>query len=296
MTVNVTYATNEEYAPHMMVSIYSMLKNASPDSDFDISIMFKELSEESERKLKLLESWRSGVTIHLIDIGMRDNLVSERTFAYITSETNYRLFLLGELFSSYDRMIYLDCDTVVLGDITELFETDLEGNAAGVVEAIDQRYYSALKKAMFFEGVPYNSDNYRSRILGLRNIKGYFNAGVVLFDLVKARELSDDRNAVQLLNRRRYIYNDQDVLNMIFNEHEKLLDLKWNYTNEIVKLREFQRPEMQRLFADTQMDEYGIIHYVSAKKPWKGEAYLQNYYHDYRRELKKLLEEMQMTV
>ena len=57
-----------------------------------------------------------------------DEKVSSDVGVYYSVETNYRLFLFSELFSAYDRMIYLDCDTVVTGDISRLFDMPLKGS------------------------------------------------------------------------------------------------------------------------------------------------------------------------
>ncbi len=67
--------------------------------------------------------------------------VKERVSSYITAATNYRLFLLGELFGKYDRVLYLDCDITVTGDISELFDTDLGGKSIAAAEMVESRYY-----------------------------------------------------------------------------------------------------------------------------------------------------------
>ena len=43
-------------------------------------------------------------------------------------------FILADLLPSLDRIIYLDVDTLVLRDLTELWRTDLEGKFIGVVK------------------------------------------------------------------------------------------------------------------------------------------------------------------
>lgn len=290
-TVNICYAANEAYAHCMMVSMYSLLVNADYERQYDISIMYKDLNEYTVKKIMSLQDIRQGIKIHLIDVSEYDRLVSERTCTYITSETNYRLFILGKMFEQYDRMLYLDCDTVVCGNICELYDTELNGKAVGVVEAMDHRYFSYTKKARFFENVPYNIDDYKTKVLRLSYPKEYFNGGVVLFDLNKSREIGDDAMATEILNRHHYLYNDQDVLNIMFNEHKYMLDLKWNYTNEIEEYHTFTNKDMVEIYKDSYVDEFGIIHFVSGRKPWKYKTHLDEYYHKYEKQVCNYLKE-----
>lgn len=280
-TINICYATNELYAEPMIVSMYSMLQNADANRQYDISVMHKDLQPETMERVKLLERMRPGITIHMMDVSAYDAQVCDRTCGYITSETNYRLFLLGDLFCKYDRMIYLDCDTIVCGDISELFDTDLQGQSVGVVEAMDHRYLSVMKKAKFFEGKPYNIDAYKTKILQMQPTDIYFNAGVILFDLTGCRRIGDDKAAVRLLNQRHYYYNDQDVLNMMFHAHTHMLDLSWNYTNEIEEYHKFQEAALIQAYHDTYVSQYRVIHFVSGRKPWNAKTHLDAYYHQY---------------
>lgn len=125
--------------------------------------------------------------------------VKERVSSYITAATNYRLFLLGELFGKYDRVLYLDCDITVTGDISELFVTDLGGKSIAAAEMVESRYYIRSKKAIFFEEMPYNFTDYCKKISGIRHMENYFNAGVILFDLKRCRKFTFHKEAVELL-------------------------------------------------------------------------------------------------
>mgnify|MGYP000484893402 FL=1 len=77
-------------------------------------------------------------------------------------------------------------------------------------------------------------------------------------------------------------YNDQDVLNILFHEHVKLLDVSWNYTNNIAMER--RDPERQALVAPYLRDNYSVVHYISGNKPWNAEVPLGELYHKYQKE------------
>ena len=94
--------------------------------------------------------------VRFVDMSEYDEKVSSDVGVYYSVETNYRLFLFSELFSAYDRMIYLDCDTVVTGDISRLFDMPLNGSAIGAAADVGVRVLSYTKRAVFFEKKPYN--------------------------------------------------------------------------------------------------------------------------------------------
>lgn len=119
MPVNICYATNENYAPYLAVSMYSLLCNADKARLYDIVILHSAISYDSVSLLERVGALFSNCTVRLVDMTEFRERVKDATHAYITAETNYRLAILGELFAAYDRVLYLDCDTIVEGDISE---------------------------------------------------------------------------------------------------------------------------------------------------------------------------------
>ena len=85
-----------------------------------------------------------------------------------------------------DRVLYLDCDTIVDLDIGELFDTDLKGNVLGACRE------PARCKNPFV----------------------YFNAGVLLMDLKKLREGIGDE-MLKMANTRKLGCPDQDTINLL---------------------------------------------------------------------------------
>ena len=284
--VNIVFATNAEYAPHLAVSMYSLLCNADRSRLYDIVVLHSDIPAESRERILRLEKLFPDCSIRLVDMSEFHESVKDCARSYITAETNYRLAVLGELFAKYDRVLYLDCDIIVEGDISELFDTDLSGNAVGGAEAADIRLLRFTKKGFFIDDEPYNFENYAKTFMGITDLDRYFNAGVTLFDLNKCREFTTEQAAVELLNRREWMYNDQDVLNMLFKDHVYMLDIKWNYTVNIEHEMNFPDPRICQIIGDLQRTEYGIIHYTGGSKPWNKAVPLGEHYHKYAEKLK----------
>ncbi len=287
--VCVCFACDDTYALHLGVTIYSMLHNADAERNYDILVLHNRIKEEHQQYLQKVGALFSNATLRLVDVSAFDYLVKDRVLAYITSATNYRLFLLGDMFAKYHRILYLDCDMVVTGDIAPLYDMDLDGNAIGAVEMAEARYLCHAKKAIMFDGMPYNFTNYKKQVLKLENPEFYFNAGMVLFDLDRCREMTNEKEALRVLNEAKYHYNDQDVLNILFNTSVKPLDFIWNYAINIPMYNEIRNETIQKLFENTLRENFVVVHYNGGEKPWMSDVPMSEHYHMYAEELKVLL-------
>ena len=180
---------------------------------------------------------------------IKDKLPNEQHFGLATW---YRLFIQS-LFPQYDKILYLDCDIVVLGDVSELYNIDLEGNyIGGVVE------HWILHSPIF--------SYYTKNAVGIEN-KDYINAGIMIMDLKKFRENGIEEKFVELINT--YNFNvidpDQSYINYLCHGHIKYLPFEWNRTP----------------LENVECENPKIVHYALGFKPWHTDVYLDNYFWDY---------------
>ena len=270
--VSICFASDDNYAPYLKVAIYSLLCNRNRERSYDIIILHKRISREHQGEILGLADGKSGVSIRFVNVVEADRELQSDVGCYYAVETNYRLLLFSKLFQNYRRMLYLDCDIIVPGDVGELFDVDLEGKSAAGVEDVGFRWLAYTKRAIFLDNKPYNVLNYCTDVLGIKDPGGYVNAGVLLFDLEKCRQKVSFRDVVETLHSRNFFYNDQDVLNILLEGNIKQVDCKWNYMNNIAFYLECDRKEFRELYLDLRREDYRIIHYISAKKPWNGEV------------------------
>ena len=270
--VSICFASDDNYAPYLKVAIYSLLCNRNRERSYDIIILHKRISREHQGEILGLADGKSGVSIRFVNVVEADRELQSDVGCYYAVETNYRLLLFSKLFQNYRRMLYLDCDIIVTGDVGELFDVDLEGKFAAGVEDVGFRWLAYTKRAIFLDNKPYNVLNYCTDVLGIKDPGGYVNAGVLLFDLEKCRQKVSFRDVVETLHSRNFFYNDQDVLNILLEGNIKQVDCKWNYMNNIAFYLECDRKEFRELYLDLRREDYRIIHYISAKKPWNGEV------------------------
>ena len=165
-TVNICYATNESFAPYMAVSITSLLENNS-SCNVVVHILHSDLSKAAKARLQMFESRYKNAKIqfHKIDDSRFEKF--GLTIEHITKETYFR-YMIAEVLPNIDNVLYLDGDTIVNGDISELFDTDLTN------------YYCAGVSDIYIESVGYK------KTLGIDGL--YINAGVILFNLDEMRK------------------------------------------------------------------------------------------------------------
>ena len=227
------------------------------------------------------------MTIRLLSVAAWSDRLPEEVGYYYTVEAVYRLLLLGDTFSRYQRILYLDCDLIVNGDVSRLYDTEMGEAEIAAVRAEEFRVFSQTKRAVFFDGYPYNVDNYRTDALGMKVPEDYFNSGVLLFDLEKARARLSMEEILRLLNEHEYTYCDQDVLNMLFDGRVLPLDVTWNYMTFIEEHLRSGNENSRQMFRDLGRTEPRIIHYVGSIKPWESERVLGEYYRHYQKNMEE---------
>lgn len=105
---------------------------------------------------------------------------------------------LGRLFPALDRVLSLDVDTIVMGDMTPLWETDLGDNYLGAVHDL------------------------------ARLDPDYINGGVMLLNLRQLRADGKDLEIIRQLNRQRYEFCEQEAISELCRGRIKHLPGDYN--------------------------------------------------------------------
>lgn len=238
--IPIVFATNDNYAPFLSVAIESLKESAKQDNFYDIYIFNSGLSLLTQYKLK--QSEENNIHIRFVDVSslIKTNSLYERD--YFSVEMYYRL-LIAEILFYYNKVIYLDCDIVVLHDVADLYKIDLENYVLGVV---NDKVFSSAQKDYVNNGIGIGEEN-------------YFNSGILLIDTKKFIELTIKEKCFEVLSRyKKLSCPDQDALNISCQGKVLYLTDSWN----------FQNGRGSYTFEDRYNKVHNIIHYTSAKKPW----------------------------
>ena len=262
--MNIVLATDDNFVQHCSVVIASVLAN---NKNVFFFIFTEGLKYENEKKLKDLAVKMGGkVAICLMegDAVSRFPMPSFMS-SHISIATYYRLLVERALPKDINRVIYMDCDMVVRGDLQPLYEIEMADKALGAV-------YQYNEWAI-------NTNSFER--LGYDRKFGYFNAGFLLINLEYWREhgVTDQLMSYIKENYSKIHSHDQDVLNAVLHEHVLPLSCTWNYLPSFFKKELYTYPD----FVDYSKDIINpiIIHYVYKPKPWQRECkhpYKSEYY------------------
>lgn len=266
-------ATDDNFVQHCAVTITSVLEHNDGVYFF---VLTEGLTNENIKILnELVVSYNSTIEFVTINSNLVANFPMPQSsgFSHISVATYYRLFMASLLPKYIDRVLYLDCDIVVRGNLTELFETDLEGFALGAVFQDDK---------ILLQG-----DEYQR--LGLSEEVGYFNAGVLLVNLKYWRDNNVEEQLLDyIVNHTADIkFHDQDTLNAVLASNTKTLDCKWNTLSIFLTkaIHDFSSPRCLK-YKDQILSGTGrnpiVVHYVSRPKPWEwscSHPYKNDYYY-----------------
>lgn len=262
-------ASNQAYLAYAAVTIHSVLRHGSTDRSYDILVMSQDMTEENWQDLKQLTQLYPNASVRVVDMRQCKEKFAASLSSYYSVETNYRLLVLSELFEEYEKVIYLDSDMVVLQDILQLEETDMQGYPLAACKDYSMYLKQYAKGAVFFNNEPGSVEHYCREILGLDGYEGYFNAGLVVFDTAACRrEGLDVERALELLHEQNWVYNDQDVLNMLFAGNICYLDVKWNYIYDYDKYVSYPPAALGNLYQKVHREKPAILHYIGGQKPW----------------------------
>ncbi|NRT17273.1 lipopolysaccharide biosynthesis glycosyltransferase [Hymenobacter sp. 9A] len=158
------------------------------------------------------------------------------------------------------RLLYIDVDTLVVGDLAGLATLDLGGKTVGAVTDRD---------------MPVRSD------IGIDSVEQYFNSGVLLIDIAKWKAQRISEKALKIISEEPDLikgYPDQDALNMALRNDWYRLEAKYNV------MRLYVPNEVPKRRFEEFLKDQKIIHY-NGKKPWFSdcEHRLRHVYQQYAR-------------
>ena len=256
-TINLLITFDENYAGPFLTMVRSLSVN-NPGEQFRIYLLHSSIPQ---RKLDWLIDICTPMSIHLTPLKVNRSLFQTAPFSErYPQEMYYRLLAPCLLPDGLERVIYLDPDILIINSLRPLWEMDLG----------DSTFAAASHVGVM---------NIMNGINRMRLDTGhdYYNTGVILMDLKKARSLVKP-NAV-FNSVRTYaaelLLPDQDVFNYLYGAHTMPLeDEIWNYDTRYFSGYMFRS---KGLYTMTWiMQNTVILHFCGKKKPW-AEDYIKQF-------------------
>jgi len=260
--MNIAYVCDKNYVNPFLISLGSLIRSNSVEKiekvyifiDFDKTLLERRIKNIlSKNKFEVIEFNEES----LIEIQKELILTLHN---HISLAAYYRLFISEYLPKEIKKIIYLDCDTVILKELISLYEINIENHLFGAI--LDNPHSTT-----FFLKNQFHLNDDR-----------YFNSGVLLMNLQLIRSTEFLSKCILFIKKSfsKFVYQDQDVINIVASGKIKELEYQFNYMSPFFKFKTLQEP--------------AIIHYAGIVKPWNNKSALitnQSYDFYYYDELNK---------
>lgn len=255
--IPIFFACDDNFVKYTVVSMRSIMENASRNEKYIIHILHTDIREDMQNKIVAMSD--ESFEVRFENVMSYLETVSEKLPIrdYYSKTTYYRMFI-AEMFPEYDKAIYIDSDTVVLGDIAELYHHEL-----------GDKYVGAAHEQVMIQVDTYG--RYVEEVMGIdRN--NYFNAGLMLINCDQFRRNNILEKFVELLGVYTFVVTqDEDYLNLLCHNKVCFIEQQWN----------------TEVFGEIAYDEseFKLLHYIMTSKPWHyEECRLGKYFWQYARE------------
>ncbi len=245
-TINICYTPDLNFLNPTATSVKSLLENNN-QYFFNIYIVYsdKKINEKIISKFKITFKGYNCELIFIFDDKSNINQMKGKNTlpTYISEAAFLRLNLYNLL--DVDKLLYIDGDTIIKGNILDLYKTN-------------PKYVGAVKGSESFVG----SNHYKlyktkyDKLLTTKVKNNYINTGIMVMNLKNLRADNKFKNYSKTITKNQMPLGDQDYINYILKGEVKLVDYKYNV-----------RTFFNRKGYD--INQAVILHFVSFYKPWK---------------------------
>lgn len=228
----VVFAGDYAYIRQIETAMKSLCRH---NSHLKIYLLNQDIPQEWVSQIRIYLQEMGGDLIDCKLIGSQYKMNWSNKLPHINHMTFARYFIPD--FVTEDKVLYLDSDLIVTGDLTDLFELDLGEN------------YLGAARSCFSAGIG-------------------FNAGVLLINNKKWRAENIRQKLIDLTEKEHenVAEGDQSILNMMFSDSYIQIDETYNYQIG------FDRGAAEQGHAWILEKSINplpkILHYISQDKPW----------------------------
>lgn len=254
--IHLGIAIDENYVTLFYVLLTSVFAN-NKNNKITVHIIATGVDEnERNRMLDFMHKNNGEIFFYDFDNSQASDLYIKK---HLTVACYYRLYLPALVPEKIEKLLYLDTDIVVIGDLLELYNTDLKGLPAAIVN-----YPESKPKPE----------------LNVHQPGDYFNSGLMLMNLSEWKKQNISEKAIEFVQQNPGVckLSDQDGLNAVLVGNYLKLPLKYNVTLSDIPYNLGKRKHKEYL------KDKVIIHYTrGGHKPWKilGKNKFRYLYHYY---------------
>lgn len=272
--MHIVFSSDDNYARHVGIAITSLYEHNRDMPQLTVYLIDDKISPENHQRLDAIAE-KYDRQIHYIPFGPHKTRLTLNNRWELPISAYARLFVADMVPETVDRILYLDCDTVICDSLQELWETDMKGKTIAAVEDV---------ASCIFMPETDSPEPYR-----------YICSGVILIDLKKWRAIDAQKQMMDYLDSRKGVvrHHDQTILNGVFWNDCHILHPRYDaltptfimsYENLKAYFRlwdeYYTKQEIQQ-----SVKRPAIIHYTSSNigRPWENSVHpkakiYQNYW------------------
>lgn len=255
----VAYASNDGYARHLAASMCSLFDNNQAEKAIRVYILSNKLSAEHISKLQSIAD-RYGREMVVVELGdVRSRFPYEIDTRGFDVSALSRFFMAEMIPATEDRILYLDCDTIVCDSLAPLWETEMDG--AAIAAVMEPTVGMGIKNQ-----------------IDLPKDAAYYNSGVLLINLALWRKENVQEKLIEFYRKKdgRLFACDQDTLNGALTGQIKMVDPRYNfftnlryfpYSSLIVRTADYAAVTKEQLTEAKKNP--AILHFLGDERPWK---------------------------
>lgn len=197
--MNILLASDDNYTPLLAVTLYSLLENNEKEFDnINIYVLDGGISEYNKKRItSLCDEFDVKTPIEFIKNDNLEELVGMKIKATRALSAYSRLFAANLLPDNIDKIIYLDCDALVVDSLKKVWQMDIDNYYCGAVYDI--------------------APQYNNLYLNFPKDWVQYNSGFLLINLKKWREDNLEQAFLDMIieNNGEVFHNDQGIINVI---------------------------------------------------------------------------------
>lgn len=167
----------------------------------------------------------------------------------------YRLLIPDLLPDSVRKVVYLDTDVVVKGDLAELWSVEIgDALALAAQDVVPGRFG--------------NCESIDCRRHGVSPEQKYFNAGVMVINLEQWRAQGIADQVFRCLEHGEFMFADQDALNIVLAGRWAEIEPRWNQVHPVHLVPSWRESHYDEDAFFAALNAPCIVHFTSRPKPW----------------------------
>ena len=268
-TVPIFLACDEKYAKYATVTMVSVLRGTK--DLIDLYVLDGGITDETKTDINMFLKSNYENLHNLEFITVDKGLVKDFPSVQHFSLNTYFRYFIADMKPEIKRALYIDSDMLILGDISELYNTDMHGFPVAAVPYI-------CNDVKFEKTGHYKWLQGQKQKMHMDPKSLYFNAGLMIMDLDYFRKNKMQKKLVQTTIDWKDVITcpDQDILNMMFENNYEQLSPNFNIvvdiTDDLVNINNYAKQFIGK--------QCTVIHYTGGfgKRPWTGSHVLAKYF------------------